>query len=130
MGAVMAQDDKTGAAKDVLSRWGRWARRDGVARLGMPTDLRFELKGKFHEGDFPLEEKVDRVVAALIDSKAGYDLSARVLKCYYVERNDDGSAMSFEQIAGACGCGTRKVREEFKFALGYVSACCELGIIS
>lgn len=128
MGAAMMAPDEQ-RAKDALYAWGKWARRDGVSKLGI-TEQSLVLRSKSHEGDYPYEEKVDSVMANLLGGSGDYELSAKVAVKYYVERKEDGSPMSLVEIAEILDCGKGKVREAHKFALAYLSAVIDIGIIS
>lgn len=125
--AMVAQDDQL--AKDALYAWGKWARRDGLSKLGI-AEVSMVQQGKSHEGDYPYEEKIDSVLAALVKGSGSYALSAKVAVKYYVDKKEDGTTLSLGEIAKELHCGERKVREAYKFALGYVAAVIDLGIVS
>ncbi len=125
--AMVAQGDQM--AKDALYAWGKWARRDGVSKLGI-AEQSLVLRSKSHEGDYPYEEKIDSVLAILVQGKGDYSLSAKVAVKYYVERKEDGSPLSLVEIAELLECGKGKVREAHKFALAYLSSLFDLGILS
>jgi hypothetical protein len=124
--AMVAQDDQL--AKDALYAWGKWARRDGLSKLGIvePSLVR---RGKSHEGDYPYEEKIDSMLANLMKGSGEYELSAKVAVKYYVARKEDGTTLSLDEIAQLLKCGKGKVREAHKFALGYMSGLIDLGLI-
>ena len=93
--AMVAQDDQL--AKDALYAWGKWARRDGLSKLGI-AEVSMVKQGKSHEGDYPYEEKIDSVLAALVNGSGSYALSAKVAVKYYVDTKSDVTTRALGEI--------------------------------
>ncbi|WP_417550134.1 hypothetical protein [Methylophaga sp.] len=106
--------------KSLLHRWGQWASRDGMARLGYPPMSAEQMDHiKIHEGDYPTEMRVE---IALCELGKFDDLALKATKLYYTEDKETGNMLSWDEVADRLKCGKKKIKAAHDFTIGFVAS--------
>lgn len=113
-------DDCEDLMKCYLRDWGKWAQRDGVNRLWFLNRSPEQIDHtKYHEGDHPLEELVDKKIAEL---GKFHKVARDALYFFYVYEDQDGGKLGWPEVAEKMQCSKHAVMAAHKFALGFLAA--------
>lgn len=106
--------------KDLLRDWGKWAKRDGVNRLWFMNCSPEQIDhNKYHEGDHPVEEMIDKKIAELGDF---HKVARDSLYLFYVYEDPVMGSLGWPEVAKKLQCSKHAVMAAHKFALGFLAA--------
>lgn len=109
-------DEYKQLVEDALHQWGKWAQRDGVNKLWFLNKAPHLVDHeKYHEGEHPLEEYMDGLVSRMGKHNP---VARNVLYLYYVYEEDDGSHLSWVDIAKKLQCSRPTVNQARGYATG------------
>ena len=112
--------DVRGNTKSLWYRWGQWASRDGMSRLGYPPMSAEQMDHiKIHEGDFPTEQRVEE---SLTELGRFDDLALRATILYYTEDKETGGMLSWDEVADRLKCGKKRIKAAHDFTIGFVAS--------
>lgn len=109
--------------RSLFHRWGKWAKRDGLNKLWFMNCSINPNRGKFHEGDNPVEERIDRVVSELYSF---HPLAREVVYLYYVYEDPELGKLGWPDVQKKLQCSRSAVEQAHKFALGFVAGSVNL----